>query len=109
MDSEQFNILAPSYGMLCHFPYVLKDLFQYFDLNLKLITFTPMSSLSISPSLTSTLVYLFPTSGFSCCVYIIYLFLFCFYFFILVQGEGGSHDWFTYLESSSLISLCVCV
>ena len=33
IDNEQFNILAPNYGMLCHFPYVLKDLFQYFDLN----------------------------------------------------------------------------
>ena len=60
MHSEQLNILAPNYGMLCHFRYVLKDFFQYFDLNLKLSIFTPMSSLSISPSLTSTLIYLFP-------------------------------------------------
>ena len=49
IHSEHLNILAPNYGMLCHFRYVLKDFFQYFDLNLKLSIFTPMSSLSIPP------------------------------------------------------------
>jgi len=77
MDRKQFNTLAQNYGTLCHFLYILNDLFQYFDLNSKLITFTPMSNLSVSPSINLYINLSFGTSGFltfilifSCCIYI---------------------------------------